>query len=122
MDSSASDSLIGMFAELPVNQLPKQVDVLRSIQHLKLKEHCDNNWTETIKSVVFSKVADNVIEIWHSARIPTSEKKNVVKMVSNLSTKYQDLKRKATKTQTRKVDGPVESASCFNLLFDILVS
>jgi hypothetical protein len=29
--------------------------------------------------------------------------------------------RKAYKNQTRKVDEPVESASCFNLLFDIFV-
>lgn len=110
--SDTSKFGIGQPCQLPSNQLPQKVDILRAFL-------CHNNLmgegkvTSVKKELISSRLSGELIEIWCRASVPTIEKIQVTKMICRLWEKYADESRNSTQKSISSTIGDS------NELFDI---
>lgn len=90
--TSTSNSIIGQFSELPLNELPLKKDVIRSYELKKKKLIDDGKITSILKRSICDDLSSEVLEIWQKASIPTVKPKNVSQMIERLADKYQKSK------------------------------
>lgn len=93
-------------------KLPSKYEVLGKF----LFEHVNNGKTIQRSAVI---TADNVLEFWHKARVPTSFKGWCIKKVKNLFNEYRSLKKNEYRRDKTTLKRFKEYAENLNNLFDI---
>jgi hypothetical protein len=88
---SQTHAVLGSPAELPANVLPTTSKVVRYFVQLKEKRKTGN-------ATVIHKVADDVIQLWRTASIPTVEWQTVAKRIRKLVDTGGRLNRSKTST------------------------
>jgi hypothetical protein len=86
---STDNSCVGQPKKLSHTQLPTKSEVLSA--YLLKCNQTDLQLTKERKAVIFSQLADNLIEIWVSASLKTIEKTQIIKMFQYLTEKYQTM-------------------------------
>lgn len=99
---STSCPVFGLPEKLPVSQLPTYNDVMKYYLYIKYELKTDKTTKEPTVQEISERLAQEVLDIWQKASLPTVSRKRVLQLIRAYHDKYRSLMKPYQSRQTNK--------------------